>query len=162
MAPPNKRMSLSAWYQNRGPAIRKVMFTMSITVFCINESLVSMINPTHPGEIVRHECLEPLRLTVTRAAKGLGISRQTLSELVNEKAGVSVEMAIRLSKGFGSTLETWLGLQTAYDPAKARSKKIEGPGAGGLPDPVVQLAPIICRLIGHQFEFMSAIFELSM
>ena len=84
-----------------------------------------MNNPPHPGEIVRHECLAPLGLTVTRAAKGLGVSRQTLSELVNEKAGISVEMSIRLSKGFGSTPETWLGLQTAYDPAKTRSKKIE-------------------------------------
>ena len=84
-----------------------------------------MTNPPHPGEIVRCECLEPLRLTVTRAAKGLGVSRQTLSELVNERAGISVEMAIRLSKSFGSTAETWLGLQTAYDLAKARSKKIE-------------------------------------
>lgn len=69
-----------------------------------------MNNPPHPGEIVRSECLEPLGLTVTRAAKGLGVSRQTLSELVNERAGISVEMAIRLSRGFGSTPETWLGL----------------------------------------------------
>ena len=84
-----------------------------------------MMNPPHPGEIVRGECLEPLSLTVTRAAEGLGVSRQTLSELVNERAGISVEMAIRLSKSFGSTPETWLGLQTAYDLAKARSKKIE-------------------------------------
>ncbi len=84
-----------------------------------------MMNPPHPGEIIRGECLEPLGLTVTRAAEGLGVSRQTLSELVNERAGISVEMAIRLSKSFGSTPETWLGLQTAYDLAKARSKKIE-------------------------------------
>ncbi len=87
--------------------------------------MVPMNNPPHPGEIVRHECLAPLSLSITRAAKGLGVSRQTLSELVNEKAGVSVEMAIRLAKGFGSTPETWLGLQAACDLAKARSKKIE-------------------------------------
>ena len=95
------------------------MFTTSTTT---KESLAPMMNPPHPGEIVRGECLEPLSLTVTRAAKGLGVSRQTLSELVNQRAGISVEMAIRLSKSFGSTPETWLGLQTAYDLAKARSK----------------------------------------
>ncbi len=99
-----------------------MMVTSSTTT---KGEMVPMNNPPHPGEIVRHECLEPLSLTVTRAAKGLGVSRQTLSELVNEKAGISVEMSIRLSKGFGSTPETWLGLQTAYDLAKARSKKIE-------------------------------------
>ena len=60
-----------------------------------------MHNPTHPGEIVRLECLEPLGLTVTRAAQGLGVTRQALSELVNERAGVSVEMAHRLSLAFG-------------------------------------------------------------
>ena len=98
------------------------MLTTSTTT---KESLVPMMNPPHPGEIVRRECLEPLSLTVTRAAKGLGVSRQTLSELVNQRAGISVEMAIRLSMSFGSTPETWLGLQTAYDLAKARSKKIE-------------------------------------
>ena len=84
-----------------------------------------MVNPPHPGEIVRHECLEPLGLSVTRAAKGLGVSRQTLSELVNERAGISVQMALRLSKSFGSTPETWLALQMAFDLAKARGAKIE-------------------------------------
>ena len=69
-----------------------------------------MNNPPHPGEIVRSECLEPLDLTVTRAAQGLGVTRQALSDLVNEKAGVSVDMAFRLSQAFGSTPETWLGL----------------------------------------------------
>ena len=72
-------------------------------------------NPPHPGEIVRYECLEPLGLTVTRAAEGLGVSRQTLSELVNGQAGVSVEMAFRLSRAFGSSPETWLGLQQSHD-----------------------------------------------
>ena len=81
-----------------------------------------MHNPPHPGEIVRHECLEPLGLTVTRAANGLGVTRQALSDLVNGKAGVSVEMAIRLSKAFGSTPRTWLGMQTAYDLWHAREK----------------------------------------
>ena len=86
-----------------------------------------MHNPPHPGEIVRHECLEPLGLTVTRAAHGLGVTRQALSDLVNGKAGVSVEMAIRLSKAFGSTPRTWLGMQTAYDlwHARERAEHIE-------------------------------------
>ena len=81
-----------------------------------------MRNPPHPGEIVKWECLEPLGLTVTRAAEGLGVTRQTLSELVNERVGVSVEMSIRLSKAFGSTPETWLGMQTAYDLWQARNR----------------------------------------
>ena len=81
-----------------------------------------MHNPPHPGEIVKWECLEPLGLSVTRAAKGLGITRQALSDLINGKAGVSVEMAIRLSKAFGSTPETWLGMQMAYDLWQARER----------------------------------------
>ncbi len=86
-----------------------------------------MHNPPHPGEIVRHECLEPLGLTVTRAAQGLGVTRQALSDLVNGKAGVSVDMAIRLSKAFGSTPRAWLGMQTAYDlwHARERAEQIE-------------------------------------
>ena len=74
-----------------------------------------MYDPPHPGEIVRYECIKPLSLTVTRAAEGLGVTRQTLSDLVNERSGISVEMAVRLSKVFGSTPKTWLGLQMAYD-----------------------------------------------
>ena len=86
-----------------------------------------MHNPPHPGEIVRSECLEPLGLTVTRAAQGLGVTRQALSDLVNEKAGVSVEMAIRLSQAFGSTPEVWLGMQTAYElwQARGQAERIE-------------------------------------
>ena len=81
-----------------------------------------MHDPPHPGGIVRRQCLEPLGLSVTEAAKGLGVTRQALSELLNEKAGISVEMAIRLSKAFGSSPETWLGLQTAYDLARAAER----------------------------------------
>ena len=81
-----------------------------------------MQDPSHPGEIVRWECLEPLGLTVTRAAQGLGVTRQALSNLVNERAGVSVEMAYRLSEAFGSTPETWLGMQMAYDLWQARER----------------------------------------
>ena len=79
-------------------------------------------NPSHPGEIVREECLKPLGLSVTQGAKILGVSRQTLSKLVNEHAGVSPEMAIRLEKAFGSTAETWLRIQMSYDIWQARQK----------------------------------------
>jgi addiction module HigA family antidote len=81
-----------------------------------------MPNPPHPGGIVRRQCLEPLQLSVTEAAKGLGVTRQAFSDLVNEKAGISIDMAIRLSKAFGSSPEMWIGLQTAYDLAQARSR----------------------------------------
>ena len=81
-----------------------------------------MQNPPHPGGIVKRQCLEPLGLSVTRAARGLGVTRQALSELVNERSGISVEMAIRLSKAFGSAPETWLGLQMAHDLWRARRR----------------------------------------
>jgi antitoxin HigA-1 len=74
-----------------------------------------MHNPPHPGEIIRDQCLEPFGLSVTDAAKGLGVTRKALSELLNGHAGVSPEMAIRLEKAFGSTAETWLRMQLAYD-----------------------------------------------
>ncbi len=80
---------------------------------------MGMVAPPHPGGIVRRQCLEPLGLSVSKAAEGLGVSRQALSELVNEKTPVSVEMAIRLSKAFGSSPETWLEMQTAYDLSRA-------------------------------------------
>ena len=83
---------------------------------------MGMHNPPHPGGIVKRQCLEPLGLSVTRAARGLGVTRQTLSELVNERTAVSVDMAIRLSKAFGSTPETWLGMQMAYDLWQARER----------------------------------------
>ncbi|MCY4143677.1 MAG: HigA family addiction module antitoxin [Gammaproteobacteria bacterium] len=83
---------------------------------------MSMHNPPHPGGIVKRQCLQPMGLTVTRAAQGLGVTRQTLSELVNERTGISVDMAIRLSKAFGSTPETWLGMQMAYDLWEARDR----------------------------------------
>ncbi len=78
-----------------------------------------MKNPPHPGRIVRQECIEPLSLTITTAAKHLRVTRQAISNLVNERAGISPAMAIRLSKAFGSTPETWLGLQMDYDLAQA-------------------------------------------
>jgi addiction module HigA family antidote len=82
-----------------------------------------MKNPVHPGRVVRHDCLEPLGLSVTAAAKALGVTRQALNNVVNGKSGISPEMAIRLSKAFGSTAETWLQMQTAYDLALARKSE---------------------------------------
>jgi addiction module HigA family antidote len=83
---------------------------------------MAMKNPPHSGGIVRQECLEPLRLTVTAAAKGLGVTRKALSELINGKSGISPEMAARLSQAFGSSPELWLGLQMDYDLAQLRTK----------------------------------------
>ena len=79
-----------------------------------------MKNPAHPGRIVRHDCLEPLGLSVTAGAKVLGVTRQALTNIVNGKSGISPQMAIRLTKAFGSTPETWLRMQVAYDLAAAR------------------------------------------
>ena len=79
-----------------------------------------MKNPPHPGLSVRHDCLEPLRLNVTEAAKRLGVSRKQLSDIVNCHAGISPEMAIRLDRAFGGDADTWLRLQAAYDLAQAR------------------------------------------
>ena len=81
---------------------------------------MTMKNPVHPGDIIRSSCLEPLELSVTAAAKILHVSRQALNNVVNGKAAVSPDMAIRLSKAFGSTPETWLQMQLAYDLAQAR------------------------------------------
>ena len=78
-----------------------------------------MKNPPHPGRLVRQECLEPLGLGVTAAAKALGVSRVALSEIVNERRGLSPEMAIRLAKAFGGTPTGWARLQLAYDMAEA-------------------------------------------
>ncbi len=78
-----------------------------------------MKNPPHPGLSVRHDCLEPLGLNVTEAARRLGISRKQLSDIVNGRAGISPAMAIRLDKAFGGGAHTWLRLQTAYDLAQA-------------------------------------------
>ena len=89
---------------------------------CIVEKM-AMKNPPHPGLTVRHDCLEPLGLTVTGAAKALGVTRQALNNLINGKSGVSPEMAVRLAKAFGSSAETWLGIQLDYDLAQVRRRK---------------------------------------
>jgi len=74
-----------------------------------------MHNPPHPGEVLRALCLEPLGLTVTDAAKALGVSRKTLSAILNGRAGISPEMAVRLSIAFGTSAESWLNQQIQYD-----------------------------------------------
>lgn len=83
--------------------------------------------PPHPGLSVRHDCLEPLGLSVTEAAKQLGVSRKQVSDIVNGRSGISPEMAIRLDKAFGGGAETWYRLQAAYDLAQAmkRADKIK-------------------------------------
>jgi len=84
--------------------------------------MMPMNKPVHPGLIVRHDCLEPLGLSVTEAASVLGVTRQALNNVVNGKAGISPEMAIRLSKAFGSTAQTWVAMQSAYDLAQAMAR----------------------------------------
>jgi len=86
-----------------------------------------MHNPPHPGEVLRELCLEPLGLSVTRTAEALGVSRKTLSAILNERAGISPEMAIRLAKAFGTSAESWLNQQVQYDLwlAEQNSKNIK-------------------------------------
>ena len=86
---------------------------------------MTMKNPPHPGLSVRHDCIEPLDLTITEAADILGVTRQALNNLVNGKSGISPEMAIRLDKAFGGGAETWLRLQMAYDLAQALQHEAE-------------------------------------
>jgi addiction module HigA family antidote len=88
---------------------------------------MEMFDPPHPGEIVREDCLKPLALTVTAAAKGLGVSRQSLSEILNGRNGISTEMAIRLEKAGWGTAESWLRNQLSYDLWQARqhSERLE-------------------------------------
>lgn len=86
---------------------------------------MAMKNPPHPGRIVRQDCIEPLGLTITAAAKVLGVTRQALNNLVNRRAGISPEMAVRLSKAFGASPEMWLRLQANYDLAQLRQDQID-------------------------------------
>ena len=85
---------------------------------------MKMHNPPHPGEVLKALCLEPLNLTVTEAARSLGISRKTLSGILNARAGISPEMAVRLSIAFNTSAESWLNQQLQYDLWHAeRSRK---------------------------------------
>ena len=88
---------------------------------------MNMHNPPHPGEIIRDLCLEPLSLSVTAAAEALGVSRKTLSSILNGRSGISPEMALRLSKAFNTSPESWLNQQVQYDlwRAKKDSKGIK-------------------------------------
>ena len=83
---------------------------------------MAMKDPPHPGLSVRNDCLGPLGLSVTEAAKRLGVSRKQLSDIVNCHAGISPEMAIRLDKAFGGGANAWLRVQAAYDLAKAMKR----------------------------------------
>jgi len=84
---------------------------------------MKMHNPPHPGEILRGLCLEPLDLSVTEAAQALGVSRKTLSSILNGRSGISPEMAVRLSMAFNTTAESWLRQQLHYDLAQAEAKR---------------------------------------
>lgn len=83
---------------------------------------MEMFNPPHPGEAIREDCLTPLNLSVTQAADGLGVSRQSLSELLNGRTGVSPEMAVRLELAGWGSAEGWLRSQSAYDLWRAKQR----------------------------------------
>ncbi len=83
---------------------------------------MAMKDPPHPGEVIRELCIDPAGLTVTAAAAVLGVSRKALSELLNGHAGISPEMAVRLSKAFGGSTESWLTQQMQYDLAQVQKK----------------------------------------
>ena len=89
-----------------------------------DNSYMPMKNHPHPGRIVRQDFLEPLGLTVTEAARVLGVARQTVNNLVNEKAGISAEMAVRLSKAFGPSPDMWVRLQANYDLSRVWQDEI--------------------------------------
>ncbi|MBX7259969.1 MAG: HigA family addiction module antidote protein [Candidatus Hydrogenedentes bacterium] len=84
-----------------------------------------MYNPPHPGEVLRELCLEPLNLSITDAAKALGVSRKTLSSILNGRAGISPEMAVRLSIAFKTTSESWMNQQMQYDLWQAEQHRDE-------------------------------------
>jgi len=84
---------------------------------------MKMHNPPHPGEVLRELCLRPLHLTVTEAARALGVSRKTLSSILNGRAGISPEMAVRLSIAFNTTAESWLNQQLQYDLWRAERNR---------------------------------------
>ncbi len=88
---------------------------------------MQMHNPPHPGDIIRELCIEPLELSITEAAEGLGVSRKTLSAILNGRAGISPEMALRLSIAFNTSAESWLSQQSQYDlwQAKKQTKRLK-------------------------------------
>jgi addiction module HigA family antidote len=96
---------------------------MSITTD--RKHTMTMKNPPHPGLVVLQECIQPMGLTITDAAAALGVTRNTLSELVNGKRGISPEMAVRLAKVFGGTEDGWLVQQAQYDLAHVRRDRLK-------------------------------------
>ncbi len=84
-----------------------------------------MHNPPHPGLIIKELCIEPLNLTITDTAKALGVSRKTLSSIINGKAGISPEMAVRLSIAFNTSSESWINQQSQYDLWQAEQRRSE-------------------------------------
>jgi len=84
---------------------------------------MKMHNPPHPGEVLKEFCLDPLNLTVTEAARSLGVSRKTLSSILNGRAGISPEMAVRLSIAFSTSAESWLNQQLQYDLWQAEKSR---------------------------------------
>ena len=86
---------------------------------------MAMKNPSHPGPFVLRQCIEPLGLSITEAAAALGVTRTTLSELVNAKRGISPEMAVRLSKVFSGSAESWITQQAHYDLAQVQADRIK-------------------------------------
>ena len=84
---------------------------------------MKMHNPPHPGEVLRELCIEPMGLSITEAAEALGVSRKTLSAILNGRAGISPEMAVRLSLAFGTSAESWLHQQAQYDLCEAEKKR---------------------------------------
>src|SRR5580692_6035538 len=89
------------------------------------EQPMTMKNPPHPGGVVLRQCIEPLGVSITNAAAALGVTRTTLSELVNGKRGISPEMAVRLEKVFGGSAESWLVQQAQYDLAHVHRERIK-------------------------------------
>jgi antitoxin HigA-1 len=93
------------------------------TMRTITDTVMNMHNPPHPGEVLRELCLRPLGLSVTSAAEALGVSRKTLSSILNGRSGISAEMAIRLALAFGTSPESWLNQQVQYDLWQAGRKR---------------------------------------
>src|SRR5271167_4063897 len=99
--------------------------TLIMSITTERNQAMTMKNPPHPGVVVLRECIEPMGVTITDAAEALGVTRNTLSELVNGKRGISPEMAVRLSKVFGGTEQGWLLQQAQYDLAHVRRDRIK-------------------------------------
>lgn len=101
---------------------RKILIACCGKHRLLEQRTMPMKSPVHPGKIIKHDCIEASNLNITEASTVLGITRQTLSRLINEQTSVSPDMAIRISKAFGSTPEHWLRLQLAYDVAHMHDK----------------------------------------